>query len=128
MSTKHQVDEAGRTICTDSACGRAFLTVGAMVDHAEAVHTFDDTRKMVHEVVRETYGRTGDYKATPVIPSIWTWIEDMATDWVVFSVENGNDTTLNKASYSIVDGNVTLGEPIEVRRRTVYEPVKKETS
>lgn len=111
--------------CCEEHCERAFLNFEQMVEHAEAVHTFDDLRKLVHEVVREQYGRTGDYKATPPVPSIWTWIEDMATDWVVFTVEEGNETTLYKASYSVVDGNVTLGEPVEVRRRTVYEPVKK---
>lgn len=125
--------------CTDPTCDRAFLDEASMLSHAQRVHvhektieraeallTFDDTRKIVHEYVRETFGRQGDYKATPVINSIWTWIEDMATDWVVYTVEDGNETTLYKASYSIVDGAVSLGEPTEVRRRTVYEPVKNQ--
>lgn len=125
--------------CTATDCAREFLTEGLRDEHASRVHmagektmeraeallTFDDTRRMVHEFVREKYGRTGDYKATPVIPSIWTWIEDMASDWVVFTVEEGNDTKLYKASYAITDNAVTLGDPVEVRRRTVYEPVKE---
>jgi hypothetical protein len=127
------------TPCTDTACSRTFLSDAAMTDHARRVHvgektveraeallTFDDTRKIVHEYIRETFGRTGDYKANPVVPSIWTWVEDLATDWVVYQVEESNNTTLYKASYSILDGVVTLGEPVEVRRRTVYEPIKKD--
>ena len=127
--------------CNDEACVRTFLDEAAMTDHAQRVHvgektieraealmTFDDTRKIIHEHVRESFGRQGDYKANPVIPSIWTWVEDLATDWVVYTVENSNDTTLFKASYSLLDGVVTLGEPAEVRRRTVYEPIKKEES
>jgi hypothetical protein len=129
------------TPCTDSACTRTFLDEAAMTEHAQRVHvgektveraeallTFDDTRKIVHEYIREEYGRQGDYKANPVVPSIWTWIEDLASDWVVWTVEEGNDITLYKASYSITDGAVTIGEPVEVRRRTVYEPIKKDES
>lgn len=125
--------------CGRDGCARTFVDEALLTQHihlvhvgektierAEALMTFDDTRKIVHEFIREKFGRTGDYKATPVVPSIWTWIEDLATDWVVYTVENGNDTTLYKASYSILDGVVSLGEPVEVRRRTVYEPVKKQ--
>lgn len=127
------------TPCADPTCARSFLDEAAMTDHARRVHvgektveraeallTFDDTRKIVYEHIRETFGRQGDYKANPIIPSIWTWIEDMAVDWVVYTVEEANDTTLFKASFSILDGVVSLGTPVEVRRRTVYEPVKKE--
>lgn len=126
--------------CKDPNCGRSFLNEDAATEHAQRVHvrektieraeallTFDDTRKIVHEYIRETFGRAGDYKATPVVPAIYTWIEDMATDWLVYTVEEGNETTLYKASYSVVDGVVSLGDPVEVRRRTVYEPVKKDS-
>lgn len=127
--------------CVDASCERLFLDTASATDHARRVHvgektveraeallTFDDTRKIVYEHIRETFGRQGDYQAKPIIPSIWTWIEDMASDWVVYTVEEANDTTLFKASYSITDGVITLGTPVEVRRRTVYEPVKKEES
>jgi hypothetical protein len=126
-------------LCTDETCPRSFLEEAARDEHvmrvhvgektierAEALLTFDDTRKILHEYIREEFGRAGDYKATPVVPAIWTWVEDTATDWVVYTVEEGNETTLYKASYAITDGAVTLGDPVEVRRRTVYEPVKKE--
>lgn len=111
--------------CFDDDCERAFFTVQKMFEHAEAVHTFDDIRRLVSEAVREKYGRAGVYNASPPVPAIWVWVDDLADDWVVFMVEEGNDSTLYKASYSITDNEVTLGEPTEVRRRTVYEPVKK---
>lgn len=127
--------------CSDESCAREFLDTATRdghvhlvhvgektIERAEALLTFDDTRKIVHEYIRENFGRQGDYKANPVIPSIWTWIEDMAADWVVYTVEEGNESGLFKASYSVLDGVVTLGEAVEVRRRTVYEPVKKEES
>lgn len=113
--------------CYDEACDRQFLELDAMIDHAEAVHTFSDIEKLLREAVREKYYVRGDYKASPPVPSTWAWVEDTATDWVVFLVEKDGDSTLYKASYSITDGAVTLGEPTEVKRRTVYEPVKKES-
>lgn len=100
---------------------REFLDENALYEHAEAVHTFDDTRKLVNEKVRETYKQKGDYKLN--IPYIYCWVEDMATDWVVFRVEKGEDSTMYKASYSITDTTVTLGDPYEVVRRTLYEKV-----
>lgn len=123
--------------CLHDDCARLFINFDKMVDHAdgpshlqektweraEALLTFDDTRKIVHEYIREKFGRTGTYQTTPPIPSIWTWIEDMAVDWVVYTVEEANETTLFRASYSITDGSVTLGDGVEVRRRTVYDPV-----
>jgi len=115
-------------ICVAPECGRVFRDESALRDHAEAVHTFDDIRRILNEYIREEFGRRGDYKADPVVPAIWTWIDDLATDWVVFMVEEGNDSKLLKASYALTDGDVTLGETTEVRRRTVYEPVKKKDS
>lgn len=126
-------------LCTDETCPRAFLEQAARDEHVQRVHvgektieraeallTFDDTRKIVYEHIREEFGRQGDYKANPIVPAIWTWIEDLATDWVVYMVEEGNEISLYKASYSILDGTVSLGAPVEVRRRTVYEPINKE--
>lgn len=109
-------------------CDRAFLHEDLLLEHAEAVHTFDDIQRLVSEAVREKYYVRGDYKADPPVPSVWAWVQDLAEDWVVFSVEKDGDTTLYKASYSITDSVVTLGSPTEVQRRTVYEPVNKESS
>lgn len=114
--------------CPHGDCSRSFIDSALLMEHAEAVHTFDDIQRLVSEAVREKYYVRGDYKANPPIPSVWAWVQDLAEDWVVFTVETDGDTTLQKASYSITDGAVTLGEPVEVKRRTVYEPVKKESS
>lgn len=110
--------------CYEPECGRLFSVADHMFDHAEAVHTFEDIRRLVNEAVREKHGKAGSYQASPPIPSIWVWVDDLADDWVVYMVEEGVDSTLYKAAYSITDNNVTLGEPTEVRRRTVYDPVK----
>lgn len=126
-AAQHKQDVALRTPwpypCVAPECERAFRDESALRDHAEAVHTFEDIRRILSEVLREKFGRRGDYKTEPIVPTIWVWIDDFAVDWVVFMVEEGNDSQLLKASYVIVDGVVTLGEPYEVRRRTVYEPV-----
>lgn len=116
---------SGTLQCFAPDCARSFRLPSMLKEHAEAVHTFEDIRRILSEYIREEFGRRGDYKADPIVPGIWTWIDDLSADWVVFMVEEGNDSKLLKASYSIVDGAVTLGEPEEVRRRTVYEPVKK---
>jgi hypothetical protein len=109
--------------CPEEGCGRAFMDKGGLLEHAEAVHTFDDVRLMLSDVVREKYGRRGDYEATPSVAGVWVWIQDLAEDWVVFEVESQGDCTLYKASYAIADDLVTLGEPTEVVRRTVYTAV-----
>lgn len=116
--------------CRARGCDRPFIGMSRLRDHAEAVHTFSDTERLVSEAVREKYGRRGDYQANPPIPSIYCWVNDIATDWVVFTVEGGDTQikeTLYKASYTVgEDGSVTIGTPIHVRRRTVYEPVASE--
>ena len=108
--------------CRDEACEREFLTEQAMQDHAAAVHTFDDIRQMVQDKVRDVYGQKSDYKNN--VPGIYTWIRDIADDWVVFEREVSPGADLYKASFSIVDSVVTLGDALPVQRRTVYEPVK----
>lgn len=107
---------------------REFRSVAQFLDHADSMHTFSDIESLVGEAVREKYYKPGNYKANPPVSSVWAWVRDLATDWVVFIVEKEGDSTLYKASYSITDGAVTLGDPVEVKRRTVYEEVKKEAS
>lgn len=114
--------------CLDLAeCDRTFLSYERMLDHAEAVHTFSDIEELVRDAVREKYNRDGDRTAVPPIPYRYAWVRDLSTDWVVFEMNESNAnrerSALFKASYSIVDGNVTLGEPTEVVRKTIYEPV-----
>lgn len=107
-------------------CPRLFVGEDSFLEHAEATHTFDDIQRLVGETIREKYHKRGDYKATPPTPAVWAWVQDLAADWVVFMVETDGDTALYKSSYSVADGTVTLGEPVEVKRRTVYEPLEKE--
>lgn len=126
MTTKSGTDKAhgGLISCTDPNCPRAFKDEAAMLDHAEAVHTFDDIRRAVQNAVREKYSREANYQSTPKVPGIYTWVEDLADDWLVFQYEEGSETKLLKATYVIDNsGTVTLGEPVEVIRRTVYDPV-----
>lgn len=108
--------------CTSDGCGRTFLARDLLIEHAEAVHTFDDIRMTVADALREKFGSkgvTGSGEAR-----VYVWICDLAEDWVVFEQETtGADTALLKAAYSIIDGEVTFGTPYEVTRKTVYEPV-----
>ena len=101
-------------------CQRKFLDLASLQDHAEAVHTFDDIRQTVSDAVREEYGR----RSTDELRGVYVWVMDIATDWVVFSRDEAGDQSLQKVSYSIVDGKVIFGTPFEVTRKTVYEPVK----
>ncbi len=112
--------------CKEPGCTRAFLDVAALTDHAEAVHTFNDIRDSVNDAVRAKYRKPADPTALPAEPSVWVWVADIADDWVVFELNSAGNSSLQKASYTIDDsGAVTLGTPVEVRRKTVYEPVKK---
>lgn len=119
--------------CLDFAgCERTFVSAEAMLDHAEAVHTFSDVEELVRDAVRDKYNRDGNAQATPPVPYVYAWCRDFATDWVVFEMNKGGagrkeNSTLYKASYSITDGKVTLGEPVEVVRKTVYEAVANTT-
>lgn len=113
--------------CRSDGCGRQFLSVDLLQDHADAVHTFDDIRRAVQDAVRDKFGSQGT--VGPNEPRVYVWVADLAEDWVVFELDvTGGDTSLQKASYTILDGNVTLGEPVEVTRRTVYEPVNSSSS
>lgn len=113
--------------CPGDDCARIFIHEDGLFEHAEAVHTFSDIEELVRDAVREKYYVASDYRATPPVAGVWAWTRDLSTDWVVFEVEDGGDSTLYKAAYTILDNKVTLGEAVEVVRKTVYEPVKKES-
>lgn len=102
--------------CPD--CSRSFLDQAALTDHAEAVHTFDDIRMIVQEAISEKFATGGEYPNR-----IYTYVADLADDWVVFEASQGSQCDNYKCGYSIVDNVATLGEISEVRRRTVWEPV-----
>ena len=108
--------------CPEEGCERAFLHEDGLLDHAESVHTFNDIERILSEHIREKHSKP----STREEAGTYSWISDIAEDWVVFTVEKPKDISLFKASYTIVNEVVTLGEPVEVRRRTVYDPVKKE--
>ncbi len=110
----------------DLASARSFTDEDGLAEHAEAVHTFSDIESLVQEAVREKYYKPGNYKASPPVASVWAWTRDIAQDWVVFVVETEGDSDLFKASYSITDGAVTLGDPVKVKRRTVYDEIKED--
>lgn len=111
-----------RVACAEGGCDRAFLDFDRMVDHAEAVHTFNDIQQILRDAVREMWGKRGEHNGTWV----HVWVQDASTDWCVFEREEGDQVSLHKVSYSIVDNQVTFGTPVEVVRRTIYEPVTKE--
>lgn len=118
-------DDASITGIACPECpGRTFYSDQAFLDHAKVVHTYNDIQQMVGDRVRELYGREGDYRATPPVAAIWTYISDMTDDWVVYCVDGPSESQLYQATYSIDDNNnVTLGDPVEVVRRTAYDPV-----
>jgi hypothetical protein len=106
--------------CTHAGCDRTFLDMALLQEHAESVHTYSDIERAVSVAVRAAYGR----ERTPVSPSVFTWVNDLTDDWVVFSVEGDTTTKLLKVGYSMDEaGVVTLGEAVEVQRKTVYVPV-----
>lgn len=108
------------TSCIHCKCERTFVDDSAALEHANSVHTFREIEEAVSGAIRAKYGR----EATPAAPSIWTWVNDLSDDAVVFSVEQNNGSTLYASTYSITeDGSVELGDPIEVKRKTVYVPV-----
>lgn len=108
--------------CPVDDCSRSFFTEDGLAEHAEAVHTFDDIRRVLDEYIREQYAKA----STPSKPGVYTWVNDLAQDWVVWSQDNGKECDLYKASYTLdSDNNVTLGEPAKVVRRTVYDPAPK---
>ena len=119
---QHTHDGITRIPCVDEDCAREFLTDAAMEEHAAAVHTFDDIRRTVTDALKDTYGRRGNYSASPVIPSIYIYVVDLASDWVVFE-RDSNGSDLWRCSYAITDNVVTLGDATQVARRTVYDPV-----
>ncbi|MHB1131662.1 MAG: hypothetical protein ACYC4L_04670 [Chloroflexota bacterium] len=60
-------------------------------------------------------------------PKKWIWLRDIFDDWAVYEDSTQNALRLYKVSYSILDGKVTLGEPIEVRVETKYVAIGQQT-
>jgi len=127
LGKKSDKADAGPALIDCPECERAFLHEDGLLDHAEAVHTFSDVERIVNEAVRERFGkkRTASDKNY-----IYVWVNDLAEDWCVFTVEGNAASTTYKIPYTLGgDDNltVTLGDPFEVRRRTVYDKVEGST-
>lgn len=112
--------------CVGAECSRQFVDEGGMLEHASAMHTFDDIRSLVQDAVRDKWAEKADYRANPAVPGTYVWVQDIAQDWLVFNKETDSGSDLWKVSYAIADNAVTFGEPVQVRRKTVYEPVGSE--
>jgi hypothetical protein len=111
--------------CPEDNCDRTFLDSARLMDHAEAVHTFNEQRALVQCALREKYSSENDPLRSPK----WVYVADQADDWVVFEVEGGGDWALYKSSYSIgTDTSVTLGDAVKVVARTIYEPLPVEAA
>lgn len=109
--------------CPDPDCDRAFLYPETLADHAAAVHTFGEARSLVQAALREKLTPAPG----PIGPEVrvWIYVEEQTAEWAVFIVEGITESSqLWKVDYSIAEDNtVTLGEPVSVIRRVVYEPV-----
>lgn len=110
--------DGGRISCPEEDCERSFLTEDAFFEHADAVHTFNDIQMIVSEAIREKYGNRSDNYQT----NIYTYVIDIADDWVVFEASQGSETDFYKCSYTILDNVAQLGSIVEVHRRTVWDP------
>jgi len=106
--------------CIDESCervGLTFLTEKAAHDHALAVHSHGEVRIALSKALREKF-------AGP--PRQWVYVEETADDWFVYSLEGSGsvDEKLYRQEYTFENGIATLGgDPVEVRRRVVYDPV-----
>ena len=128
LPPKAESAAAGSGLIGCPECERAFLHEDRLQEHAESVHTFDDVQRIVSEAVRERFA----VKTTPSDKTncTYVWLNDLADDWAVFTVEGNASSTMYKIPYTLGGQDslaVTLGDPFEVRRRTVYDPVQGST-
>lgn len=73
--------------------------------------SFDDLRERVEKAIAERAEGYGGVDCT-------CWITDMGVDWAVYWVRD----ELYMISYTASDSGIELGDPIEVVRKTTYEP------
>lgn len=105
--------------CSMSDCDRWFSTEKGLQDHAEAVHSHNEVEQLLRTALQTKL--QNELGTRPYV-----YIADAADDWVVYEVE-GRGVALQKllkSSYTIKNGVAEIADGIEVRRRTVYEPVK----
>lgn len=92
------------------------------VQATESVDTpgsFDDLRSRVQQAIRELIGSlTGT-------SDVSLYVCDIGTSWAVYDVNYDGDLWL--IEYTVEgDGTISFGTPIEVTKRTLYEPVLAE--
>jgi hypothetical protein len=79
--------------------------------------TDEDRRQVLRSALVERFGADDRY----------LWVDSVSSEegWLVFEVEsrNGGESGLFQVDFNIDDGSVTLGEPVQVRRVTAFEPV-----
>ena len=108
---------------------QALLGNGTTEESAEAVEALRmlQEAEMSHDETRQALRNA--LKASDPTGTLWPYIRDVYDNWFVYELSQGdNASKLYKASYAIVDGVVTLGDPIEVRVERTYVPVKAETT
>jgi hypothetical protein len=105
--------------CPAPGCNRVFLDAAIRRDHADAVHSFDDITELIDDALQETFGTDGGSGK----PAIQVWLEEIGDEWAVFASSDVKDGALRRVSYSITNGNVSFGVPVEVERQTVFVPL-----
>ncbi len=76
--------------------------------------SFDQVRELIRHALRARMGLSGNDIGGP-------WVTDVYDDYFIYE----NNDKYFQASYSIENGAAVLGDPMEVERKTVYEPVKQ---
>jgi len=84
----------------------------------EATLSHGDISQALRSALGAKYPRVGDRGP-------WVWVKDVYDDSVVCEVDQGgmDSGKLYRASYAVLDGKVTLGDPQEVYVQTSYVPV-----
>jgi hypothetical protein len=90
--------------------------------------SFEARRSLVQKALKDLHkaGPSPDGK----VSYVYIGMEATFSDYVLYSVENetiGNGTKYYKTEYSILDGAVTLGEPVEVKFGLAVSIAAKET-
>lgn len=89
---------------------------GTQAEEAAENESDEDRRELLWQAVQDTFGGL----------DVFTWIEAVFSEegLVVFGRETPTDNTgFFRSTFEIEDGAVTLGDAVEVRRVTSFEPV-----
>lgn len=110
-------------VCSEAGCGRSFLDIASLSDHADNVHTYGELQDTLNEEVREAFGCPSDPMTGT--PGCYTWVRDFTDTWVVFSVSDGSgDNDIYQVDYTLdaTGTDATFGTPVEVIIKTTYVP------